>query len=328
MDVSVRRAAAADGPALLAIHRAQNDFGGRWYENPFSGGRETRVEDLTPAQRWLHGGPWMDPQLLDLHLQRTAANGGAVLVAVRDSRVVGSVELWRADEPLPFGPYVDAGTLITEPAGDAEVEDALLAAAVREARGRDVRSLDIAPLHAGGDAKRLEDAGFVLLRDHRTVHILADRRPAPPEYGVRNTAPGFADLRDTIPMSHVEPPEFRLSNLGNEWAGGLLRELSRPLGGLLRVGFADLGVTGRVEPWLPEREAEVDLWVPTVALGNVPWLKQAAAAALDYVAKHHRVSLFRTTVMAHLAGPLREIGFEDGDEPDPWLRRHLSARAV
>jgi len=326
MDVSVRPAVAADSPALLAIHHGQTDFGGQWYENPFSGGREARFEDLTPAQRWLHGGPWMDPHLLDLHVRRTAANGGAVLVAERDGRVVGSADLWRADEPLPLGPYLDVTTLVAEPQSDAEVEDALLAAATREARSRDLRSLDIAPLHAGGDATRLEAAGFAMLRDHRTAHIAAERRPTAPEYSVRHTAPGFADLRDAIPLNHSEPPEFRFGNLGNEWAGGLLREWSRPFGGVLRVDFADLGVTGRVDAWLPDREAEVDLWVPTVALGNTPWLERAVAAGLDYVAKHHRVSLFRTTVMAHLVPSLREMGFEDGDTPNPWLRRHLSPR--
>ena len=100
-DVTVRPAVVADEAALLALHTAQNDFGGRWYENPFSGGREVRWDDLTPAHRWLHGGPWMDPQLLSLHVQRFAANGGAVLVAERGGRVVGSAELWRAIDALP-----------------------------------------------------------------------------------------------------------------------------------------------------------------------------------------------------------------------------------
>jgi len=324
--VTVRPAVAADLPAVLGLHRARSDFGGRWFENPFSGGQEARVEDLTPAQRWLHGGPWMDPELLDLHVRRVAANGGAILVAERDREVVGSAELWRGDDPLPLGPYLALMALATEPEGDAEVEDALLGAATRETRSRDLRALDIAPLHAGGDLGRLEAEGFVVLRDHRTVHIRVEHRPHAPEYSVRHTAPGFADLRDTIPLNHVEPPEFRFGNLGNEWAGGLLREWSRPFGGVLRVGFADLGLTGRVEAWLPDREAEVDLWVPTVALGNHPWLQRAVAAGLDFVARHHRVSLFRMTVMAHLAAPLREQGFQDGETRDPLLRRHLSAQ--
>ena len=324
--MTVRPATAADEPPLLAMHRAQNDFGGRWFTNPFSGGREARYENLTPAQRWLHGGPWMDPQLLSHHLHRYSVNGGAVLVAERGGRIVGSAELWRAEEPLPMGAYLDAEMLITDPDGDEGIEKALLAAAMREARNRDLRNLDIAPLHAGGDAKRLMDDGFVLLRDHRTVHIAADRRPSPPDYAVRSTAPAYADLRDAVAVNHAEPPDYRLGNFGNEWAGGLLREWSRPFGGLLRVDFTDVGIAGRVCTWLPEREVEFDLWVTTAALGNAPWFQRAAAAAVDYAAKHHRAARFRTTVMSHLIAPLRDLGFEDGDEPDLWLRKHLSAR--
>ncbi len=325
MDVTVRAATPADEPALLTLHCAQNDFGGRWFTNPFAGGKEARYEDLTPAQRWLHGGPWMDPDLLSLHLRRIAANGGAVLVAERGGRLVGAAELWRAEEPLPFGAFLDVEMLITDPKDDRETEDALLAAAVWEVRSRDLRALDISPLHSGGDARRLECAGFVLLRDHRTVHVEAARIRAPPEYTVRHSAPTYADLRDTIAMNHTEPAEFRLGNLGNEWAGGLLRDVSKAFGGLLRVDFADIGVTGRVCTWLHEKEVEMDLWVPVTILGNAPWFRRAVASALDYVAKHHRVVRFRTTVPAHLVPALQNVGFENGSDPDPWMRTHLSA---
>ena len=325
-DVTVRPAVVADEAALLALHTAQNDFGGRWYENPFSGGHEVRWDDLTPSKRWLHGGPWMDPQLLSLHVQRFAANGGSVIVAERGGQVVGSAELWRAEEPLPMGAYLDIETLVADPGGDAEIEGALVEAAMREARARDLRSLDVAPLHAGGDATRLAAAGFLMMRDHRTVHVAADHRPPPPEYGVRSTAPAYADLRDMIALNHTEPAEYGVGNLGNEWAGGLLREWSRPFGALLRVAFADIGIMGRVCLWLSDPEAEIGLWVPTMALGNVSWFTRAAAAALDFVAKHHRAARYRTTVVSHLVAPLRDLGFEDGAEPDPWMRNHVSPR--
>src|SRR3972149_2157576 len=77
MDLTVRAATEADLPAVLAIHTVQNDFGGRWFTNPFAGGKEARYEDLAPALRWLHGGPWMDPRLLALHVRRIAEAGGA-----------------------------------------------------------------------------------------------------------------------------------------------------------------------------------------------------------------------------------------------------------
>ena len=112
-------------------------------------------------------------------------------------------------------------------------------------------------------------------------------------------------------------PQFDLSASGR---------VSRPFGALLHVDFATLGVTGRACPWLPEPEAEVDLWVPVPALGNLHWFRAAVAAAIDHIARQHRVARYRTTVPTHLAAALQDLGFKDGAEPDPWLRKHLSQR--
>jgi len=326
MDVTVRPATEADVPALVAHHLPRNEFHGKWYTNPFAGGKESKVDALTPAQRWLHGGPWMDPQLLALHMDRVRAAHGVVLIAERGGSIAGSAELWPAEEPLPLGPYLAVTGLTAPPRGPAEVERALLEAANREARGRDLRALDIAPLHAGADPGRLAKAGFAVLLEHRTVHLEASRKPKPAEYAVQSTAPSFTDLREFVALNHTEPPSFRMGNLGNEWSAGLLAEFSHPFGALLRVGFATIGVTGRVCSWLPEPEAELDLWVPMSALGNVPWFRAAVAAAVDHVSKHHRVARFRTTVRAHLVPALNGLGFEDGADMDPWLRAHLSTR--
>ncbi len=333
-DVSVRPLVDADLAAVLEIRKRRNDFGGRWFTNPYAGGKEARWEDLTPAQRWLHGGPWMDPQLLALHARRYREAKGAILVAERGSRVVGEAELWPAEEPLPQGAYLCLEDLATDPPSDAEAERALVEAAVAEARARDLRALDTRPpLQEGGDPGLLERAGFVLHLEHRTVHLEhrtvhleAGRAPKPPEYGVLSTAPSPSDLRDMVPLDHREPASFHLGNLGNEWSSGLLAEVSRPLGALLRVGPADLGVTGRLETWLPEPEAEIGLWVTTSGLGNAPWFARAAAAAVDHVSKQARAARVRTTVRSHLVPALKAAGFEDGGEPDPWLRRRVDIR--
>src|SRR2546426_12840208 len=83
MDVTVRAATKEDIPALVALHTSQNEFGGRWFENPFAGGKEGKYEDLTPAQRGLHGGPGMDPPLPALHVDRIYHAHRAVLAAGR-----------------------------------------------------------------------------------------------------------------------------------------------------------------------------------------------------------------------------------------------------
>ncbi len=325
-DLAVRPLGDPDLPALLEVQKRQSDFRGKWFTNPYAGGKEARWEDLTPAQRWLHGGPWMDPQLLALHVRRYGEAKGAILVAERDGRLVGEAELWPAEEPLPLGAYLGVENLVTDPPRNAAVERALLEAAVREAGARDVRALDIAPLHAGGDPTRLSKAGFTVALEHRTVHREAGKVPEAPEHGVLSTSPSYTDLKGMVPLDHREPATFRLGNLGNEWSSGLLRDVSRPFGALLRVGFADLGVTGRLCAWLPEPEAEVDLWVSTAGLGNVPWFRTAAVAALDHVARTVGPVRVRTTVRSHLVPALRAIGFEDGGEPDPWLRRPITVR--
>jgi len=324
MDVTVRAATKEDIPAVVALHTSQNEFGGRWFENPFAGGKEAKYEDLTPAQRWLHGGPGMDPELLALHVDRIYDAHGAVLAAERGGGVVGAAELWPGEEPLPFGKYLSVVDLTTKRGGARDVEPALLQAAIREARGRDLRALDLSPIHAGGDASRLIADGFHVLAEHRTVHLEAGRRTDPPEYSVASTAPSYVELREFVALDHTEPPSFRIGNLANEWSAGLLADVSKPFGALLRVDFAILGVTGRVLAWLPEREAELDLWVPTATLGNLPWLRRAAAAAVDHVGKRHRVARQRATVRAHQVPALEALGFGDGADPDPWLRRHLS----
>src|SRR3989475_8719414 len=189
MDVTVRAATKEDVPALVALHTSQNEFDGRWFENPVAGGKEARYEDLSPAQRWLHGGPGMDPDLLRLHHDRIYDSHGVVLAAERGGTLAGTAELWPSEEPLPLGAYLGVVTLASKRAAARDVEPALLAAAARDARGRDLRGVDIAPVHAGGDVARLLPDGFAVLAEHRTLHLEAGRRPDPPADCAVSTAP-------------------------------------------------------------------------------------------------------------------------------------------
>src|SRR2546427_13298497 len=68
MDVTVRAATKEDVPALVALHTSQNEFGGRWVENPLAGGEGAENEDLTPPQRGVPGGPRVGPPLPPLPL--------------------------------------------------------------------------------------------------------------------------------------------------------------------------------------------------------------------------------------------------------------------
>src|SRR2546428_13605342 len=213
MDVTVRAATKEDVPALVALHTSQNEFDGRWFENPFAGGKVARYVLCSPDKRCLHGGHGMDPDLLRLRRDRIYEAHGVVLVAERGGTLAGTAELWPSEEPLPLGAYLGVVTLASKQAVARDVEPALLAAAAREARGRDLRGLDLAPGHAGGDVARLLPDGFTVLAEHRTVHLEAGRRPDPPEYSVGSTAPSYPNLRGFVVFDHPWPPRLRIGYL-------------------------------------------------------------------------------------------------------------------
>src|SRR3989454_11247497 len=131
MDVTVRAAAKEDVPALVALHTSQNEFDGRWFENPFAGGKEARYEDLSPAQRWLHGGPGMDADLLRLHHDRIYEAHGVVLAAERGDTLAGAAELWPSGGPLPLGAYLGVVTLAPTQTVARDVRPPPLAAPAR-----------------------------------------------------------------------------------------------------------------------------------------------------------------------------------------------------
>jgi len=54
------------------------------------------------------GGPWADDAELADHFENYQHHGGTILLAEDRGRVVGSVDLWPADEPEPFGRSLDA----------------------------------------------------------------------------------------------------------------------------------------------------------------------------------------------------------------------------
>jgi GNAT superfamily N-acetyltransferase len=111
MSIHIRPATPDDGPAVSAVH-ASNIL--EWRQWGTDGAlRPARYADLTPYQRWINGGPWMDPGTCAAHLRRQLAGGGIVLVAEmpRGGRVLAEAELFVADEPPPFGRNLNLAVL-------------------------------------------------------------------------------------------------------------------------------------------------------------------------------------------------------------------------
>jgi len=107
--IIIRQATVTDAPAISAVHCSTV---AGWYALDANGvERPARYNDLTPAQRWLNGGPWMDVETCAHHLRRLIAGGGQALAAELTGRIVAEAELHTADEPAPFGRNLNLSVL-------------------------------------------------------------------------------------------------------------------------------------------------------------------------------------------------------------------------
>jgi GNAT superfamily N-acetyltransferase len=107
--VTVRPATAADVPAIVAIHCADIVTWRRWDAD----GNTVLADyaDLRPYERWLNGGPWMDPTTYAPYLARWAATGGLAVVAESDGQVLAAAEAIASDEPAPYGRNLNISVL-------------------------------------------------------------------------------------------------------------------------------------------------------------------------------------------------------------------------
>ena len=109
--VTVRPATPADVPAIVAIHCADMVTWRRW--NADGEAVLADYADLRPYERWLNGGPWMDPSTYAPFLARWTAPGhdGLALVAESDGQVLAMAEAIASDEPPPYGRNLNISVL-------------------------------------------------------------------------------------------------------------------------------------------------------------------------------------------------------------------------
>jgi ribosomal protein S18 acetylase RimI-like enzyme len=71
-----------------------------WYRTLPDGSRiSARYEDLSAFERYLHGGPWMDPESCSVHIRSVVDSGQWPLVAIEGNEVVGELELIVGPDP-------------------------------------------------------------------------------------------------------------------------------------------------------------------------------------------------------------------------------------
>lgn len=99
MEIQVREAQRGDYAGIVEVHCSDVD---KWRRK---NGETVSYEELTPFERWLHGGPWMDPETIELHFEILKESGGRAFVAVLGDKVVGEAEVVFSEEPEPYGKY-------------------------------------------------------------------------------------------------------------------------------------------------------------------------------------------------------------------------------
>ncbi len=99
MEIQVREAQRGDYAGIVEVHCSDVD---KWRRKS---GEIVSYEELTSFERWLHGGPWMDPETMKLHFEILKECGGRAFVAVLGDKVVGEAEVVFSEEPEPYGRY-------------------------------------------------------------------------------------------------------------------------------------------------------------------------------------------------------------------------------
>ena len=168
--ITVRPAVLADAPAIAAIHCSDIVAWKQWDAHDTA--RIARYEDLTPYERWLNGGPWMDVTTLTPHLQRLTRNDGIVLVAEENGRVLAEAEASLSDEPPPFGRNLNLEVIYT-------------------LRG-----------HAGrGLGSALMEELFTIARREQCTSVMASHAEAPAFYAKHGLAPFQVWRRVRLPAA-------------------------------------------------------------------------------------------------------------------------------
>ncbi|MEO0145832.1 MAG: GNAT family N-acetyltransferase [candidate division WOR-3 bacterium] len=85
----IREAGPKDVKGIVSVHISNASV---WYN---SKGKPTKrsYKFLSPYERWLSGGPWMDEGLCEKHLKNLIAVGGIALVAEKTGKIIGEAEI-------------------------------------------------------------------------------------------------------------------------------------------------------------------------------------------------------------------------------------------
>ncbi|MEM2795046.1 MAG: GNAT family N-acetyltransferase, partial [Thermofilaceae archaeon] len=143
MSLKVRVGTSNDIDALVEVECSDVDT---WYHYSHKGrGEPAKYEELTPLERVMHGGPWMDRSELADYWKCMKRLGIIPLVAELDGKVVGHLDVIFANE-LPLGAFLHLDVLKVHKAYRRRgVARALIQEAERIARDRKVDFMLVIP---------------------------------------------------------------------------------------------------------------------------------------------------------------------------------------
>ena len=322
--MNVRAATAQDIAGIVDLHKAANPYGD-WYRDPFRRLGRVAYEDLTPLERFLHGGSWMDLSLCRRHVHEYQRRGFPLLIAEDRGHVVGECEVWLDEEPEPFGRYAEAEMVESGLPPNADVERDLLTRAAERVRKMGYAHFDLSPMHSGGEtvAKGL---GFRKIWDTRTFSAVLKDVPRPEtEFATRYLGGEYGDLAGLLLLNHREPARFRYEMLTALWPAELMagvNDAQRLIAMAVDTPDGRFAVFAVRRDWLDPTVAEVDVWIDSTAVKDTERLQEAFSIAVE-VARKLGTKSVTTYGPPSTAKVLRGLGFKGGDEPDLWLRQTL-----
>ena len=321
--MNVRAATAQDAAGIVGLHKASNPHGD-WYRDPLARLGRVPYEDLTPFERYLHGGFGMDLSLFRRHFHELLRRGFPVIVAEGRGKILGECEVWLDDEPPPFGRYAAVTTLESGSPPDRDVERELLARAEDKARKLGYATLDLCARSPGGEPAA-EALGFAPLWDTRTFQTDLADVPAPEEeFATKFLAAEYGDLGGLLRLDHREPARWRFETLVGVWPAAQVAGLAdatklvavtvRPDQG---AGFAVLAAR---RAWRDPPVGEIDIWLAPPAVRRRSDVGRAFRIAAE-IARKLGVQRAETNAPPSASSALQGLGFAMGDTPSVWRRR-------
>jgi RNA polymerase sigma-70 factor (ECF subfamily) len=200
--VTIRAMTREDIPAVLR------------YDSESSGAIPRQNLEEPPGYEDTPGGPWSNEKLLLEHFNKYQAHGGLSLLAFDDTgRVVGMVDLWKADEPEPFGLSLDVEYISQEddyyPLGLSLV---LLREAEKVAATARIPWLDVGTNTAEDTYNHMRHFGLRVFYEYD--HVLCDcrRKPAGGRPAKRMLTPRGLGFAGMLKVDHWSPTDLRFES--------------------------------------------------------------------------------------------------------------------